>query len=127
MSVKSELLYSPSHEWVRIEASEALIGITDFAQEQLGDLTYVELPRVGDALAPGKEMGSVESVKAASDLYSPIKGEVTAVNEALDGAPEKVNQDPYGEGWMVRARLDAQPEGLLDAAAYEKLLAEEAH
>jgi glycine cleavage system H protein len=127
MSVKSDLLYAHSHEWVRIEATEAVIGITDFAQEQLGDLTYVELPRVGDALAPGKEMGSVESVKAASDLYSPIKGVVIAVNDALDGAPEKVNQDPYGEGWMVRARLEAQPEGLLDAAAYEKLLTEEAH
>jgi glycine cleavage system H protein len=127
MSVKPDLLYAASHEWVRIEASEAIIGITDFAQEQLGDLTYVELPQVGDALAPGKEMGSVESVKAASDLYSPIKGVVIAVNEALEGAPEKVNQDPYGEGWMVRASLDAQPDGLLDAAAYEKLLAEEAH
>ncbi len=122
MSGKNALLYAPSHEWVRVENGEAVIGITAFAQEQLGDLTFVELPRPGDTLSPGKEMGSVESVKAASDIYSPIAGEVIAVNEALENAPEKVNQDPYGEGWMVRARLTAQPENLLDAAAYEAII-----
>lgn len=127
MSVKPDLLYAPSHEWVRIEDSEAVLGITAFAQEQLGDLTFVELPQVGDTLTPGKEMGSVESVKAASDIYSPVAGEVVAVNDSLENAPEKVNQDPYGDGWMVRVRLSAQPEGLLSASAYEELIAKEAH
>lgn len=127
MSVKADLHYAASHEWVRIEGSEAVIGITAFAQEQLGDLTFVDLPKVGDTLFPGKEMGAVESVKAASDIYSPVAGEVIAVNEALENAPEMVNQDPYGEGWMIRVRLSATPEGLLDAAAYEALLASEGH
>lgn len=127
MSVKADLQYASSHEWVRVEGAEAVIGITDFAQEQLGDLTFVELPKVGDALSPGKEMGAVESVKAASDLYSPVAGEVVAVNEELENAPEMVNQDPYGKGWMIRVRLDAAPSGLLDAAAYEALIADEAH
>lgn len=126
MSVTSELLYAPSHEWVRIEGSEAVIGITAFAQEQLGDITFVDLPSPGDKLSPKKEMGAVESVKAASDIYSPVAGEVIAVNEALADTPEKINQDPYGEGWILRVRLSAQPEGLLNAAAYEALIANEA-
>ncbi|MDL2317112.1 glycine cleavage system protein GcvH [Desulfovibrio sp. OttesenSCG-928-A18] len=126
MSVKADLQYVPSHEWVRIEGGEAVIGITHFAQEQLGDLTFVELPAVGAHLEADQEMGSVESVKAASDIYCPVAGEVIAVNEALENAPEKVNESPYEEGWMVRVRLSAQPTGLLDAAAYEKLIAEEA-
>ena len=125
MSVKPDLLYAPTHEWVRVEDSEAVVGLTSFAQEQLGDLTFVDLPAVGDILAPGKEMGSVESVKAASDIYSPVAGEVIAVNEALADAPEKVNQDPYGEGWLVRVRLSARPSGLLDAAAYDELVVKE--
>ena len=102
MSVKPELLYAPTHEWVRIEGSEAVIGITAFAQEQLGDITFVDLPAPGDKLSPQKEMGAVESVKAASDIYSPVDGEVTAVNTALEDAPEKINQDPYGDGWLIR-------------------------
>jgi glycine cleavage system H protein len=127
MSVMPDLLYTPSHEWVRIEGSEAVVGITFFAQEQLGDLTFVELPHVGDILLPGKEMGSVESVKAASDLYSPVAGEVLAVNEELATAPEKVNQSPYDEGWMVRVRLSSPPPGLLDSKGYEEIIANEAH
>ena len=127
MSVRPDLLYARTHEWVRIEGAEAVLGITHFAQEQLGDLTFVELPAVGDTLAPGKEMGSVESVKAASDIYSPVAGEVIAVNEALESAPEKVNESPYEDGWMVRVKLAAQPSGLLDAKGYEALVAEEAH
>lgn len=126
MSVTSELLYAPTHEWVRIEGSEAVIGITAFAQEQLGDITFVDLPSPGDKLSPKKEMGAVESVKAASDIYSPVEGEVIAVNEALIDTPEKINQDPYGEGWILRVRLSAQPTGLLDAAAYEAVAASEA-
>jgi glycine cleavage system H protein len=123
MSIKPDLLYAPSHEWVRIEGSEAVIGISFFAQEQLGDLTFVDLPAVGAVLVPGKEMGSVESVKAASDIYSPVAGEVIAVNEALESAPEKVNESPYDEGWLIRVKLSAQPSGLLDAKGYEKAIA----
>jgi glycine cleavage system H protein len=125
MSIKPDLLYAPTHEWVRMEGEEAVVGITFFAQEQLGDLTYVELPRVGDILVPGKEMGSVESVKAASDLYSPVAGEVLAVNEELETAPEIVNQAPYDAGWMARVRLSSPPSGLLDAKAYAEVLAAE--
>jgi glycine cleavage system H protein len=127
MSIKPDLLYTPTHEWARVEGSEAVLGITFFAQEQLGDITFVELPRVGDILAPGKEMGSVESVKAASDIYSPVAGEVLAVNEELEAAPEKVNESPYDAGWMARVRLSAPPSGLLDAKGYEKAIADESH
>jgi len=124
MSVRPELLYAPTHEWARIDGAEAVVGITFFAQEQLGDLTFVDLPAVGAVLLPGKAMGSVESVKAASDLHSPVAGEVIAVNEELEIAPEKVNDSPYDEGWMIRVKLSAQPSGLLDAKGYEKMIAE---
>lgn len=127
MSIKPDLKYAASHEWVRVEGSEAVIGITHFAQDSLGDITFVELPEVGTVLAAAQEMGSVESVKAASDIYCPVAGEVVAVNEALDNAPETVNQDPYGEGWMIRVRLAGEPAGLLDAKAYEEVVAKEAH
>lgn len=127
MSVPADLLYTDTHEWVRIEGDEAVIGITQFAQEQLGDLTFVDLPAVGDTLATGQEMGSVESVKAASELYSPLAGAVSAVNDALSGAPELVNQSPYTDGWMVRVKLSGTPEGLLSAADYEAVVAREAH
>ncbi|WP_022656880.1 glycine cleavage system protein GcvH [uncultured Desulfovibrio sp.] len=121
------LLYSKSHEWARLEGDQAVIGITAFAQESLGDITYVELPQVGDALAADKEFGSVESVKAASDLVSPVNGEVLEVNAVLEDAPEKCNSDPYGEGWLVRVKLSGKPEGLMDAAAYGAFCATEAH
>ncbi len=127
MSIPADLLYTDTHEWVRIEGDEAVIGITQFAQEQLGDLTFVDLPAVGDTLATGQEMGSVESVKAASELYSPLAGIVSAVNDALSGAPELVNQSPYTDGWMVRVKLDGKPEGLLSAADYEAVVARDAH
>jgi len=127
MSIPADLLYTDTHEWVRIEGDEAVIGITQFAQEQLGDLTFVDLPAVGDTLATGQEMGSVESVKAASELYSPLAGTVSAVNDALSGAPELVNQSPYTDGWMLRVKLSATPEGLLSAADYEAVVAREAH
>lgn len=127
MSVKPDLLYAPTHEWVRVEGAEAVLGITDFAQDALGDITFIDLPGVGDTLEPGKEMGSVESVKAASDIYSPVAGEVIAINEDLESTPEKVNESPYEHGWMVRVRLTAQPSGLLDAAGYEDAVAKEAH
>lgn len=116
-----DLLFTKTHEWVRIEDDIAVIGITEFAQEQLGDITYVELPAVGTDLEAGQEMGSVESVKAASELFSPVSGQIVAVNEELDATPEKVNTDPYGEGWMLRVRLADEPEGLLSPEAYEEI------
>ena len=120
MNIPDNLLYRDSHEWVRIEGKEAVIGITHYAQDQLGDVTYVDLPAVGAQLVAGKEFGSIESVKAASDLYAPVSGSVIAVNEALASAPETVNRSPYGDGWMARVSLSAEPAGLLSAAEYAK-------
>ncbi|MDY0305029.1 MAG: glycine cleavage system protein GcvH [Desulfovibrionaceae bacterium] len=125
--IPSDRMYTKSHEWAKIEGDVAIVGISHFAQEQLGDLTFVDLPRVGDQVSAGAEMGSVESVKAASELYSPVTGEVLEVNEELASAPEKVNQDPYGAGWMLKVKLTAAPEGLLDSAAYEQVAAASAH
>lgn len=127
MSDPKELKYSKTHEWVRVEGEEAVVGITQFAQEALGDITYVEVPAEGDAVEQEKECGSVESVKAASDLVSPVTGTVVAVNAELENAPEVVNQDPYGKGWMFKVKLAGPAEGLLDADAYAKVCAEEAH
>ena len=124
MNNPTDILYAKTHEWVRVEGEEAVIGITDHAQHALGDITYVELPAVGDTLAAGQEMGAVESVKAASDLYSPVSGEVVAVNEVLNDSPEVVNQSPYEKGWMVRVRLSSAPSGLLSAAEYESVCQE---
>ncbi len=125
--IPKDLLYTKSHEWVRVEDGEAVIGITHFAQEQLGDLTYVELPEVGQSLNAGDEMGSVESVKAASEIYSPVSGTVVAVNEDLDANPGLINDDPYNDGWMARIKLSGDPEGLLDAGDYQRVVDEEAH
>ena len=119
--MQQDLLYSKTHEWVRVENEIAVVGITDFAQEQLGDITFVELPAVGDTVEAGQEMGSVESVKAASELYSPVSGEVIEVNDELEAAPEKVNADPFGEGWLIRVRLTEEPVSLLSPEAYEEL------
>jgi len=118
MDFPTDLLYAESHEWVRVEGEEAVIGITSFAQEQLGDITFVDLPSVGQVASKGAEIGSIESVKAASELYAPVDGEVIAVNEALADQPELVNDDPFGEGWLIRVRLAETPEGLMDATAY---------
>lgn len=123
----NELLYASSHEWVKIDGDTATVGITLFAQEQLGDLTFVELPRPGDTATAGKEIGSVESVKAASEIYAPVSGEVTEINTALESTPELVNQDPFGAGWMFRIRLTGAVPALLDAAAYTALCEAEAH
>ncbi|MDX1604842.1 MAG: glycine cleavage system protein GcvH [Candidatus Competibacterales bacterium] len=120
-SVPNDLKYASSHEWVRDNGDGTVtVGISDHAQEQLGDLVYVEVPEVGRTLDSGEACAVVESVKAASDVYSPVPGEVVAVNEALADAPEQVNQDPYGEGWLFRLRTDAGTDKLLDAAAYEQ-------
>jgi glycine cleavage system H protein len=124
--VPNDLRYTKDHEWVRVEGDEATVGITDFAAGQLGDIVFVELPEAGRTLEQFATFGVVESVKAVSDLFAPVSGEVVAGNDALAGSPELVNSDPYGEGWMVRLRVaDAgELDGLLDAPAYEALTAE---
>lgn len=125
-----DLLYSREHEWLRLEADgEATVGITDHAQDELGDIVYVELPEEGASFEAGEAMGSVESVKAVSELFCPAGGEVLARNEALENAPERVNESPYGDGWLVRLRLadpESAAEGLLGAAAYDEFVASEA-
>ena len=119
--------YQESHEWIRIEGDEALVGISDYAQSELNDVVYVELPEVGDALEKGEEFGTVESVKAASELYMPVSGEIIATNEELEDSPELVNQDPFGSGWMMRIKVMApeEAEDLLDAAAYRSFCDQE--
>jgi glycine cleavage system H protein len=122
--VPTELRYAKSHEWLKTEADgDVTIGITDHAQNSLGDITYVQLPKVGAELKTGEPFGVVESVKAASDVYAPVGGAVTAVNTALDKAPETLNSDPYGGGWIMRLKPSnpAEAARLLDAAAYAKL------
>ena len=120
-NIPDDLHYSKDHEWIRVEGDTGTVGITDHAQNQLGDIVYVELPRVGDTLEAGGVFGQVESVKAASDLYCPVSGEVTEINETLNDDPEKVNKDPYGDAWMLRLRLrDAgEVDKLMNAAEYE--------
>jgi glycine cleavage system H protein len=124
-SVPTDLRYAKSHEWLKPAGDgTATVGITDYAQNSLGDITYVQLPKVGATLAAGQVFGVVESVKAASDLYSPVAGEVIAINPALDSAPETVNSAPYDGGWMLKLKLsDASAvSSLMDAAAYEKAI-----
>ena len=123
--VPTDLRYTKDHEWVRVDGEEATVGITEYAASQLGDIVFVELPDVARSLAQFAAFGVVESVKAVSDLFAPVSGEVTATNDALAGSPEQVNADPYGEGWMIRLRLTAPGEvdGLLDPAAYDELIA----
>ncbi|EJG0132354.1 glycine cleavage system protein GcvH [Staphylococcus pseudintermedius] len=126
MAVPSGLKYSKEHEWVKVEGNTAIIGITDFAQSELGDIVFVELPEVEDELTEGETFGSVESVKTVSELYSPVSGEVVAVNENLEDAPEAVNESPYEEAWMVKVELkdESELDALLDAAGYEKMIGE---
>ena len=120
----NQLRYTEDHEWIGEEDGMYVAGITEFAQDQLGDITYVELPEVGRQVQQGDELAVVESVKAASDIYAPVAGAVAAVNEALEDAPETVNRDPYGGGWFFKLKnIDAaQLESLMDAAAYEEFL-----
>jgi glycine cleavage system H protein len=123
--VPADLRYTKDHEWVRVEGDQATIGITDYAAEQLGDIVFVELPDVGRTLAQFATFGVVESVKAVSDLFAPLGGEVTETNTALSDQPELVNSDPFGDGWMLRVRIadEAQLESLLDPTAYDALTA----
>ena len=124
--VPGDLRYTKDHEWIRVEGDEAVVGITQFAADQLGDIVFVELPDVGRSLDQHATFGVVESVKAVSDLFAPVAGEVAQANGDLAGTPEVVNSDPYGTGWMIRVKLadPSQVDGLLDAAAYEQLVAE---
>ena len=124
-NVPADLKYAKSHEWVKVEADgTAVVGITDYAQNSLGDITFVQVPKVGAVLKAGETFGVVESVKAASDVYAPLAGTVIEVNKALDANPEKVNQAPYTEGWMLKLKLAgaADGAGLLAAADYAKLI-----
>ena len=124
--VPSDLRYTAEHEWIRVDGDEAVIGVTDYAQDALTDVVWVELPEVGMSVGAMESCGSVESVKSVSEIYAPIAGEVTEANESLEDAPEQINQDPYGEGWICKMAIsDAwELEGLLDAASYSELIGE---
>jgi glycine cleavage system H protein len=126
-NVPEGLYYSKDHEWLKVDGNTGTIGITDHAQSQLGDVVYVELPKVGDAFNAHAEFGQVESVKAASSIFIPVSGKIVEANETLADSPEKVNSDPYGEGWMIRIQLSdaGEVDGLLTAAEYEDFLKSE--
>ncbi len=125
MQVPQHLRYSSDHEWVSVEGTRARVGITDYAQDALGDVVYVQVPTVGAVVAAGDSFGEVESTKSVSDVYAPVSGTVVAVNDALAGSPEALNQDPYGAGWLCEIEMSdsSQTQSLLDAAAYEALIA----
>lgn len=126
MNVPQELKYSNDHEWVRVEGNNAYIGITDFAQDQLGDIVYVDISaQEGDEVASGEAFGSVEAVKTVSDLFMPVSGKLVEINEELNSAPEKINSDPYGEGWIIKIELSnaSELDALLDATAYQEITA----
>jgi len=127
MEFPEELKYTAEHEWVLVEGNLAVIGITDFAQDSLGDVVFVELPEVGTEVTTGKAFGVVESVKAVSDVYAPVSGTVEEINEELPDAPEIMNTSPYGDGWMIKIRMSdpGELDGLMDAAAYQAHIAEE--
>ena len=127
MKIDENLRYTKTHEWVRVEGKQAVCGITDYAQEQLTDIVYVELPEEGDQVVREHEIGVVESCKTAADLYAPVTGKVTAVNEKLANNPEWVNEDPYGNGWMMKIEMANPPEvdALMDSKAYEAHIASE--
>jgi glycine cleavage system H protein len=125
MNVPDDLRYSPEHEWIRVDGTHVRIGITDYAQDALGDIVYVELPKVGSEVTAGGPLGEVESTKSVSEIYAPVAGTVTAVNDALAGGPERINQDPYGEGWICELELaeGADVDSLLEPSAYTDLTA----
>ncbi|RLE24721.1 MAG: glycine cleavage system protein GcvH [Acidobacteria bacterium] len=125
MSIPQDLRYTKSHEWVRIEGDSVVIGITHYAQDQLGEVVFVELPSVGDSVEEGEEMGTLESVKAVSEMLSPLSGEVIEVNEALEDSPDLVNKSPFGEGWLVK--IKGSVDGLMDSQSYAALIEAEQH
>jgi glycine cleavage system H protein len=122
MNIPSELKYTKDHEWVKIEGNIATVGITDFAQSELGDIVYVDITTAGEEVAEGEIFGTVEAVKTVSDLFMPVSGKVIEVNDALDAAPEKVNSDAYGEGWMIKIEISGGTDTLLSAEAYGELI-----
>lgn len=124
MEFPGDLKYSKEHEWVRLEGDVAVIGITEFAQDELGDIVYVEQPKVGDAVKQNEQFGVVESVKTVSDLYSPVSGEVVEINEDVTGSPENINKDPYGTGWIIKVKTSDTTEldSLLTAEAYKEMI-----
>jgi glycine cleavage system H protein len=124
--IPEDLKYTKDHEWVRLEAGTATVGLSHHAQQEMGDLVFVELPEVGEKVEPGKAMGTVESVKAVSEVFAPVAGEIAEINEALADQPELVNQEPYGAGWLARITLadSAAPDGLMTADEYRSFLAE---
>ena len=124
MSYPQDYKYTKEHEWVKIEGDTGTIGITDYAQNSLGDIVFVELPKIGATLEKGKTFGTIESVKAVSDIYAPVSGTVTAINEELTKSPERINSDAHG-AWIVKVKLTGGTDGLLSAADYEKFIAEE--
>ena len=126
MSFPADLKYSSSHEWVRLEGDVATCGITHHAQDALGDVVFVDMPEVGDEVTKGESAAEIESVKAVSDIYSPVSGEIVAINEALEDGPETVNADPYGTGWLFQVKItaDGEVDALMDSAAYEAHLSE---
>lgn len=122
MNIPEGLKYTKDHEWVKIEGSTATVGITDFAQSELGDIVYVDISSVGQEIKEHEVFGTVEAVKTVSDLYMPISGKVLELNSILDGSPEKVNEDPYGDGWMVKVAVTGSADNLLTAAQYKELI-----
>ena len=125
MNFPENLKYTKDHEWIRIENGEATVGITDFAQKELGDIVFVEIETEGETLDEGEVFGTVEAVKTVSDLFMPVAGEVVEINDALESNPEVVNADPYGQGWMVKIKLDSDSSDLLSVEEYKNLIAED--
>jgi len=124
MNIPEDLKYTKDHEWIRVEGDTAIIGITDFAQGELGDIVYVEIETEGEELGKEEVFGTIEAVKTVSDLFMPVSGEITEFNSALEGSPETVNSDPYGDGWMIKVKMSdtSEVDDLLDAAAYKDLI-----
>lgn len=122
MNIPEDLLYTEEHEWVSIENGLATVGITDYAQKELGDIVYVELPEAGSEVEAAETFGTIEAVKTVSDLFSPASGTVVEINEALEDHSELVNTDPYGDGWMIKIKISEKPEGLLSANEYREMI-----
>jgi glycine cleavage system H protein len=124
MEAPDDLKYSKEHEWIRVDGDTGVVGITDYAQSELGDVVYVELPQVGQELTGGEPFGTIEAVKAVSELYSPASGEVVEINDKLEGDPALVNQSPYGDGWMIKLKMKSPDDlsGLMDAAGYKDMI-----
>lgn len=122
MNIPEGLKYTKDHEWVKIEGNTAIVGITDFAQSELGDIVYIDINTVGQEVGEHEIFGTVEAVKTVSDLYMPLAGKVLEINPALDASPEKVNEDPYGEGWMIKVEVKGSVDALLSAAQYRELI-----